>query len=323
MNRVLIVGCGNIGYRHLEATAAAGAREISIIEKNLPALQTRIAGSHLKDRELRLLPSLEDLGSATNFDCVISGLTTTAQVALFPQLLALRAGAYLFEKPLAQSLASLESLAQLVRQGPGDERVFVNCSRDTWKGYQEVRQRVTNARREGPRAFHFEVFGNLWGLGCNAVHFLELFRLFTGATAIEPVSQQITPAPQGNKRGAEFDEYVGTLAFQNEHGDTLQLTSAYAEPNPRGLHLTMHDKATGQAVIFIDEEKDVFVDLLTPTRGPLHVSYVSQTTRHFLDTQGSAANTPRLPRFCDVVMPQAALLRALTAATGRDVCRIT
>lgn len=322
MATLALIGCGNIGYRHLQAAASVPSiEEIWVVEPNQQRLVECTEGSLKPETKARLLgwTSLEGLRNAERpFDVVISAVTADVQQAQARSLVSIPTKALVLEKPVAQSKKALSELADLLAPIP---QVFVNCPRALWPGYESLRRRL----EEATIPLRVEITGNLWGYACNAVHYLELFRFLTGSGSLKAVSSQLSLSPKGNKRGSAYEEFVGTAGFLDEHGNALQLTCGYADERETAAAVVIRHAETRAVQLIVDEAAAtiwhaVGGDLMQRS---LDLLYVSQSTRVFLERLLTGSPTDLLPTFSAAYSSHEALLDSLQQATGREQFRIT
>lgn len=318
MTRIAIIGCGNIGFRHLEAAVASSVDEIWVVEPRQDQLQQCLA--HIGDPRVmgfNSIPTLLQRGQ--EFTVIISAVTADMQLRVIEQLQGAKTDALVLEKPVAAGPHALSDLLSLLEDHP-ERAVYVNCPRAMWSGYQRAKallDKITST-------FHLEISGNLWGFACNAIHFIELFRFLTHANTAQAVSAQLLPSPVAHKRGHQFDEFIGTAGFSSENGDILQLTCGYAHEAATPVIVTVRDLQSGELVALADESKDRI--WLRDRHGfdayPLGVLFVSQSGRIFLDDL-LACRTPALPRLAAERGSHEALFKCLTMATRREDFSIT
>jgi predicted dehydrogenase len=273
--KIVIFGAGNIGFRHFQAACATPAvSEILIVEPSMERLEKALTSKDAEGKKVRGANSTEILSKETGIDCLISAVTTDVQTGLSPFYFELEPRVILLEKPVSQSKAGLE---KLIHFSKGGSAVYVNCGRNVGKGIQEVRQAVSGKR------IHLEVFGNNWGLGCNMVHFVELFRYLTGAKDISAVTAEISTSPYPNKRGEKYEEFLGTAAFLSGSGDSLSITCGASDPRVSGISLLLRDRETDRPLYLIEEKARTLTDLVTSSTRPLGDLFVSESTRVFLE----------------------------------------
>lgn len=116
MYRVLIVGTGSIGERHLRCFQATGRAELSLVEIN-PALRETIAGRYGVSRAFANLDEALEASGAAPFDAAV--LCTPAPWHVPQALQLVEAGVHvLIEKPLSTSCAGVDQLqAAIARRG--------------------------------------------------------------------------------------------------------------------------------------------------------------------------------------------------------------
>lgn len=318
MSRVGIIGCGNIGYRHLQALAAVSEIEtIHVVEPHAPRREACTVG------ELRPETAAVIVGHATPstlppgpWSLLVSAVTADVAPEVDLLLGRLEFEALLLEKPLCQRAADLDAVEACFEQAA--DRVLVNCPRGLWSGYQDLHAQLASHPRVA-----VEITGNLWGFGCNAVHMLELFRYLIGGTLIRSVSAQLHAAPGGSKRGERFEEFVGTASFVSERGDTLQLTCGNTGAAPLGCVVVVRNPNAG--VIAIADEP---CDALWLSRDgefkaqALGMLPVSRSTGAIYAGRGAPA-TLDVPRLLPALATHRAFFDGLTAALDREAFRIT
>lgn len=321
MSRVAIIGCGNIGYRHLQALASVDSiTELWIVEPN-DARRAECVDGSLRPKTaatVQGVSSIDALPSAEPFALVVSAVTADVQPRLAPRLAKLPAKTLLLEKPIGQSIADLDAISGAL----GGRTTYVNCVRGLWSGYQRLRERLRSARVP----VRIEVSGNAWGFGCNAVHFIELFAFLTSCKELRSVSAGLEPSPTGNKRGASFEEWVGTASFTNELGDSLQVTSGHADTTVTPSVITVRKLQGGALIACVNEPTDLLVttnDDGSVTGGPLGLLHVSTSTATFHSWLQGGGGGDLVPTLADSRRSHEALFGCLARATGKSTFRIT
>jgi len=322
MTTLAIVGVGNIGWRHLQAALTVEQiAEIHCVEPRADQLQARLDALQPSDRSrvVSVNGSLEELRRRTpKVDIVISAVMTDLQQQFFGEYLELNPATVVLEKPVAQSRQQIEHMADVADQHGSGARIFVNCSRNLWTGYRDLRARFS--QRPAEQRIVVEVIGQQWGLGCNGIHFLELFRFLTDCTEVNHVHSVLAPTPTENKRGAQYEEYCGYMAFENDRHDSLVLASA-AGGNQAQL-LLVRDTNSGALLHSADEESDTLIDVGQLKKSSLGRRYVSQSTADVL-TRLIADGTSGLPSLREILVPHNAFFESLESVFPRKTFAIT
>ena len=234
---IAIVGAGQIGSRHLQALAGldrpallhivdpSDASRASAESRWLDVAPIGAAtpGSH---RAVTDLPSVLD----------VAILATGANVRLeaLRELLSHATVKYLIlEKVLFQSAADFIEAEKLL--WASGARVWVNCPRRLSTLYTDLR-----AALDSPQDAAIHVTGSNWGLGCNAVHFLDLIAYITSAEAELRFREPSLDPPFAAKRPG-FIEFTGTMEGCFGPGVRFSLTSWAGGSSPLAIHVESPD----------------------------------------------------------------------------------
>lgn len=223
--RIAIVGAGQLGSRHLQGLSKLTcACEIDVVDPSAAALAT--ARSRLAElppsagvREVRYHESLSAL--PTTLDLVI--IATAADIRLAVLLAVLAHSSVrlmLLEKVLFQRPKDYDR-AQTALRDHG-VKAWVNCPRREYPVYRELSEHF----RAHPPVYA-QVYGGDWGLGCNGVHFLDLFAMYFGAADVTLDTSALDTNLSISRREG-FREFTGTLRGHYLSGGRIELTSVAA-----------------------------------------------------------------------------------------------
>jgi predicted dehydrogenase len=239
---VAIIGCGNIGFRHLQAlTAGSEPAEVTVVEPN-PATHERIrehfAGAATSGKTFELVSALPESPQA--FDLAVVATTTDTRRAAVDALLDRHdVRVLILEKVLFPRIADLTAVGdQLAERGV---TAFVNCARRTWPGYAALRQDVS-----GGIVRRIDVGGNRFGLASNAVHLLDLAEYLTGAGITTISADGLDPGYVPSKRPGAV-EIFGTLSANLSDATALTIT-CHDKEDPLSVEVVV-ETDTGRVVI--------------------------------------------------------------------------
>ncbi|MDD2870022.1 hypothetical protein [Neomegalonema sp.] len=214
----IVVGCGNIGSRHLQALAALERPSLVYGLEPDPQAQA-LARSRFHEvspeggrHELRISADWADLPAEAGVAVVATGAAPRRM--LTERLLGqVRLEGLLLEKFLFQKHADYEAVGSLL------ERLalpaFVNTPRRAWPGYHRLKAMLEG---RGPLSVHVQT-GARNGLASNAIHFLDLAAYLAGAPeGFELSGAQLTPVA-GVSRHAGQAEFTGVLSGFSAKGD--------------------------------------------------------------------------------------------------------
>jgi predicted dehydrogenase len=228
--RVLIVGCGELGSRHLQAVAALPlVREIEIVEPSKDAVQIgqrRLA--EVSDRHpgisCRWLSALDE--ATPGGDLCIVATRADVRCRIVGEVVAkLSYTRFLLEKLVSQTVAEYENLRILAQQQ--SLRIWVNCKTRTHASHQRVKKHLD----EGEPIILSAIGGN-HGLANNGVHAADLFAFYDGADHIDLAGGRIDAKLHPTKRGNSILDLSGTLVGTTVKGSQFLLSYAASYESP-------------------------------------------------------------------------------------------
>lgn len=183
MKDILICGCGNIGFRHLQALTSmpdAPPLRLTVIEP-APALHGAIRAAleqhlHRTGGRAELCRELPEAGR--RFDLAVIATNAADRRSAFDAIIAgAGAGIIVFEKVLFQRPADLDAVAMML--DACQTAAFVNCTRRAFPGYAGLRAALAS-----DRPVHLSVHGSEFGLASNLIHFLDLAEYLNDAALV-------------------------------------------------------------------------------------------------------------------------------------------
>lgn len=205
MNKIVIVGAGNIGSRHLQGLKESVLDlDITIIdfnELNLARAKERwdIAKSNTQSKKLlRLAPALARVNG--EIDVLINATGASGRHRIIEEAqkrLSIRY--FLIEKVLAQSSWELQRMVSLLSE---NQKAWVNTPRRSLPWYRAIREYIGTNRNT-----ILEVTGNNWGLACNSVHFLDTLAWMTKESPVSVDTQGLHPKWLPSKREGYWEVF--------------------------------------------------------------------------------------------------------------------
>jgi len=223
---VALIGCGNIGFRHLQAiTGGAEPAAVTVVEPNVAAhgrINEHIAQTAASStKDVTLVTELP--ASPQAFDLVVVATTTDTRRAVVDTLLDRhRVNVLLLEKVLFPRVADLDEIGK--RVDDLGVTTFVNCGRRTFPGYVELRDQLAARTVRS-----ITVRGNRFGLASNTVHFLDIAEFLTGAAITSVSAAGLQPGHVPSKRAGSV-EVFGTLAADLSDGSGLTIECLDQDP---------------------------------------------------------------------------------------------
>lgn len=226
LSQISIIGCGNIGRRHLQSCLNLGgsAYEITILEpQELMVEKARaMVGASNTNVSVSFVSSIEDLPEL--IDVAIIATSSDVREDIVAALLKLKAVKYLIlEKFLFQSANAYEHIGSLIaRTGVP---TYVNCPTRIWPVFQTLAQVM---RGETVTSIQYDSVGG--DIGCNGIHMLDLLSFLVGSENYEIERFQLLDYRPAKRAG--YLKLAGILngAFR-VHGRTIpfQITAPEGE----------------------------------------------------------------------------------------------
>ena len=220
LKRIILIGCGNIGSRHLQALIKLQHNVfIEIVEPNIKA--QLLAKSRLKEikrnkmkHELIWHKSISELKNKS--DLIIIATNAENRVNLMEKILKLGHKRFLVEKIVCQSSQEYEKLLFLMKKF--NAKGWVNINRKYFKSYQKINKDFKNSRY-----IHMSVFSEGSVLGTNAIHYLDLFCWLAKEKQIKLDGEFLSKKLLKNKRNSRFIEFSGNINGFTKNGSSISL----------------------------------------------------------------------------------------------------
>ena len=267
---VSIIGVGQLGSRHLQAIARI-ALPLTIYVVDVSEQSLKIARERFEEIEgyqnknIFYVRKIADL--PVELDVAVVASNSLNRWSIIKQLLSEKAVRYLIlEKFLFPKLDEYDHAAQLLKDK--GVKAWVNCPRRAMDFYKGLIESIKGN-------VHFSVTGANWGLGCNSIHFLDLFSKMTASDVSCCLGNNLDKILLNSRRHG-YVEFTGSLYLGNEKGDTLELVSYNS-----GVHPLMIRISTPDSEWIISETKKEYIHFAggndwQPEKGTFHIPLQSE-----------------------------------------------
>ena len=247
IRKIAIVGCGQMGSRHLQAIVKLGGQlNIQVVEHN-PANQ-ELAKKRLQE----VLPSgqpveikwYKDIAELNGLpDLTVVATKAAGRVEILKELAKMGHSRFLIEKMVCQSVEEYDDLLETFENLK--IKAWVNCTRPYFTVYEKA---IEVMRNDGELVFN-AMAGNL-GLGCNAIHLLNLFLTITGDHQnVHIDGRSLFPALLPNKRGKLFVEFAGSIIATTSNQSFATISFHHQNNSPLIINAMSKNWR-----LFVDEE---------------------------------------------------------------------
>ena len=266
--KILILGCGNIGSRHLQAlTNLPYDLEIGIIEPNDDSkkiAKTRLIDSNYDSKKHKITWYDKINDDLKSYDLAIVATPSVGRVKNIIKLLNLGISKFLIEKIVCQSNSEYELLLNTLEKF--NAKSWINVNMRYFDAYQKIKEYFKNSK------IHISIIGSKPVLGTNAIHYLDFICWLSDSYDLtlngELLSNEIFP----NKRGDQFVEFAGTLIGSGKKS-SIVLTYFPDSNLPTTINITNNEHH-----LIIDELNDKQLNLSTNPNFQYKFEHVSTVT---------------------------------------------
>ncbi len=233
--KILLIGCGELGSRHLQAVAVCkGIKDIEVVDLNPRA---RLLGQK-RLKEIKVNPAiciswsakLEDATGDGDLCIVATQAEGRGEIIEFA---AKKLGykKFLVEKIVVSSVRRYKKLLTFAKNN--GISAWVNCKSRGYKLFKYIKSRL-----DPNEPIVFSVIGGNYGLATNGIHLADLFVFFDGTQKILPAGERIDPILHPSKRGKHLFELSGSLYGYTKKGSDFTLSFAKDHRSPDCLSVT-------------------------------------------------------------------------------------
>jgi hypothetical protein len=222
MVNIAIIGAGQIGSRHLQALSQLNRiTNIQIVDPNYKSLE-RARERFLQVQENKYVQKVEYLKNikdlSNNLELVIIATSSDVRREVIEKLLLQKKVRYvILEKVLFQKIKDFAVVNDLLMRN--NVKIWVNCPRRMYDFYKKLKSKFKEVKR-----VDYRVSSSNMGIGCNSIHFLDLFVFLTGQINFVLFSDQLDLNIIMSKRPG-FIEFTGTLYGTSSRGSNIAITS--------------------------------------------------------------------------------------------------
>ncbi|MFD0950033.1 Gfo/Idh/MocA family oxidoreductase [Paraperlucidibaca wandonensis] len=207
--KILIIGAGQLGSRHLQgALLSVNALDIIVIDPSENSLNVcreraeQVTAGHPNTRITYQCYMPSDL----QIDVCIISTAARYRAQVTRQLLSHNVVKYIiFEKVLFQALSEYDEIGTLLTSNV--TKGWVNCPRRLFPTYVSIETQLDTSI-----PIDMCVKGNAWGMACNSVHFIDLFAFLIHQSDMSVKDSQLVPEVIESKRPG-YLEIAGKLTF--------------------------------------------------------------------------------------------------------------
>ena len=276
MNKVIVIGTGNIGKRHIQAIYKSELDfkilAYDIFKDSLLSVTEFCSNNNLDLNRITLVDDFESLLSQIdNNTIVIVATTAFGRKEILESVLAYQPAAIVAEKPVVQNDSDYLYIQSLAAEK--NVPVYVNFIAHAQHFYQEIYENVKNSK-------DFTFYTNMpnWGMSTVGIHQFELFFWLFGIKEYEVKFSEVSSVYEQKRKG--FYDLAGTISLSDKKGNVAvfrnQEANSFASIQiiTEDYLYTVHEPQN--TLIKIGPDKKVEVS-------PLNVRFVSMYMQEIVD----------------------------------------
>ncbi|MBQ4861995.1 Gfo/Idh/MocA family oxidoreductase [Pseudoalteromonas sp. MMG013] len=244
--KILIVGCGGIGARHLQGVLKSSlplSIDVVDIDKESLTNASKLAGEVTLGNAQTQVHYKTVLPEGQDYSVAIVATTSHVRLHVMRELLnSNHVTSLILEKFLFSFKNEYQQAKNLLKQH--SVKAYVNCPRRMNPNYQALKKELKKHSN-----WQFSVEGNEWGLACNAVHFLDIYRYLTEEQ--QPLVLE----------GKGLEPYI----FESKRGGYKEVFGRITSSSKELSILCGHSEKMSLQVKLTSEHQEVLIDELAGT----------------------------------------------------------
>lgn len=233
MKKVVIIGAGELGSRHLQGLLKLiEEQSIFVLDPSVKSLRIaeKRANEIVHDHSVNYITDWNGLPKELDLVIVATGANVRKKVVT--QLLeGFEVKNLVLEKILFQDIESYHQIDVLLKKT--ETPTWVNHPRRLAPHYQEIRKNIIEAKEK----VVFQIVGGNWGLACNGLHFIDLCSFLTGENVKEIDFDWVNENIHKSKRVNNI-EFSGSIKGKLENNSSFIITSFNSEPSDISINIS-------------------------------------------------------------------------------------
>jgi predicted dehydrogenase len=215
--RVLVVGFGIMGCRHVQAFLDDKNKyEVHVLEPS---------ESNIKENLTKINAEYDDciwyskLDSIPLLDIAIIATSSKPRFEIIKKLLKIGYRKFLLEKIVFQSENQFNIILKLFKEVHAV--AYCNFVNRYFEAYKKIKKELSNSENRT----HITIHGGEFGLGCNAIHYIDIFQYLTNSNNLKFIKSKIEISKAKNRRGDDYKEFTGFFTLTNNKLDSIRIMS--------------------------------------------------------------------------------------------------
>jgi len=229
--KVLIIGFGNMGARHLQSILSEFKKvEAHVLELNRTVFLNNLKIIKVNQKKVIHHKDFNTIPKKMDF-CVVA-TPSEPRFDIVNKLLEFEIDKFLLEKVVFQNDFQFENILNKIENS--NKQIYCNFVSRYYKNFVELKQSLK------AKKITMVVNGDDFGFACNSLHFIDLFEYFTNSKSII-TNSVLLKDQRGNKRGENYVELNGELIAVTNKGDNLFIKNDVTKSEGLDLLIVTND----------------------------------------------------------------------------------
>jgi len=221
MKKILVVGFGAMGCRHVQSLLShKNIYDIHVVEPSAEIIHANTQRIGAQPGDFTVYSSIEEI--PRQFDVAIVATSSGPRFAIMKQLLEIGIKKFLVEKVVFQSRHQFDEIIAMMDQVGA--KAYCNFVNRYFDAYNQIKEAVAVHGEQCSMLVH----GGEFGLGCNAIHYIDIFQYVNGAHGLNMHNATLDVLDTGNRRGMQYKEFSGAFNISDTKGNKLAIISEKA-----------------------------------------------------------------------------------------------
>jgi len=220
MNKILIIGCGGIGSRHLQALSKINLMvEIIVVDKSAKSIdRARAIFNEMRQNDLIKCVKYSSSLESIDFDVDVAIIATNSNVRkkIIEKIIEkINVKYFILEKVAFQSVDCFKEVIDLMIKN--NSKAWVNCVNRLFPAYKDLKRNIFDNGN-----LTITVEGGDWGIAGNCIHYIDLFNFLTEKNIYDIDTNRLEKKYYDSKRDG-FIDFNGQIVMKSDDGSTLNL----------------------------------------------------------------------------------------------------
>jgi len=219
MTNILVVGFGMMGCRHVQALLQRkGEMNVFVLEPSINVIEENLVRIGAVREDCTWVTDIAEIQVV--IDVAIIATSSAPRYGIVSSLIEKGIKHFLLEKIVFQSEEQFDTILKIAERY--DVKLYCNFVNRYFKPYRDIKSYI---QLVDCADIHMTVMGGPFGLGCNAIHYIDIYQFITGNDEINVEATDISIMDIENRRGSQYKEFIGKILVSDQSQKSLFIIS--------------------------------------------------------------------------------------------------